>query len=66
MGDREGDSGRQLLLGLRVSLADLAPRLPSIISLVQPALVHVQDDLVLDVRPQELLRPLLPLLDVES
>ena len=64
-GDREGDSGRQLLLGLRVSLADLAPRHPSIISLVQPALVHVQDDFVLDVLPQKDLRPCLALVDVE-
>ena len=65
-GDREGDPGRQLLLGLRVLLADRAPGPPPVVGPIEPALVDVEDDLVLDVMPQEGLRPALALVDVEG
>ena len=64
--DSQRDSGRQLPLGLRVLLANIAPGSSTIISPVQPALVHVQDDLVLNVLPQKCLRPSLPLVDVQG
>ena len=47
-------------------MTNRTPRHPSIICLVQPALVDVQDDLVLNVRPQESLRPCLTLMDVQE
>ena len=64
--DGEGDPGRQLLLGLRVLLTYRTPRHPPVVRLVQPALVHVQDDLVLNVPPEEGVRPCLTFVDVEG
>ena len=65
-GDSEGDPGRQRLLGLRILLPNLAPGHPTVVSLVQPALVHVQDDLVLYILSEKCLCPGLALMDVEG
>ena len=62
--DSQRDSGRQLLLGLRVLFANLAPGPSSIISFIQPAFIDIDDGLVLNVLPQESLRPGLTLMDV--